>query len=94
MPVVISVLFFIVYYIIDTFGAKMAREGVWPVYQGLWLSSAILFPVGVFLTYKSATDSPLLNSDAYVIFFKKLFRREKYDLTNRLDKEKKNNNIV
>nr|WP_321450633.1 LptF/LptG family permease [uncultured Carboxylicivirga sp.] len=85
MPVVISVLFFIIYYIIDTMGGKMAREGIWPVYQGMWLSSAVLLPLGIFLTYKSATDSTLLNGDAYRIFFRKLFKREKYDLTNRLD---------
>lgn len=88
MPVVISILFFIIYYIIDTMGLKFAKEGVWPVYQGIWLSSAILFPLGVFLTYKAATDSALLNADAYIIFFRKLFKREKFDLENRLDKEK------
>lgn len=87
MPVVISVLFFIVYYIIDTLGVKFANEGLWPVYQGMWLSSAVLLPLGIFLTYKSATDSTLLNADAYIIFFRKLFKREKFDLTNRLDKQ-------
>ncbi|MCU4157582.1 LptF/LptG family permease [Carboxylicivirga sp. A043] len=88
MPVVISVLFFIFYYIVDTLGVKFAKEGAWQVYQGMWLSSAILFPLGAFLTYKSATDSTLLNADAYIIFFQKLFKREKFDLQNRLDKEK------
>jgi len=87
MPVVISILFFIFYYIIDTMGLKFAKEGVWPVYQGIWLSSAILFPLGVFLTYKAASDSALLNADAYIIFFRKLFKREKYDLKNRLDND-------
>lgn len=77
MPVVISILFFIVYYIIDTFGLKISKEAVWPPYLGIWLSSAILFPVGVFLTYKAATDSAILNSDAYIIFFQKLFARFK-----------------
>lgn len=88
MPVVISVLFFIFYYIIDTLGVKFAKEGAWQVYQGMWLSSGILFPLGAFLTYKSATDSTLLNADAYLIFFRKLFKREKFDLKNRLDREK------
>ncbi len=80
MPVVISVLFFVFYYIIDTFGTKLAREGIWDTYQGMWLSSFILLPLGIFLTYKSATDSALLNSDAYVIFFQNLlkpFKKEK-----------------
>ncbi len=72
MPVVISIFFFIVYYIVDTMGVKFAKEGVWEVYQGMWLSSAILLPIGVFLTYKSATDSSLLNSDAYFMFIRKI----------------------
>ncbi len=80
MPVVISVLFFIIYYIINTFGEKMAREGVWPVWEGMWLSSFVLLPIGVFLTYKSATDSTLLNADAYIVFFRKLFWLNKKDL--------------
>jgi lipopolysaccharide export system permease protein len=77
MPVVISIIFFIAYYIIDTMGAKMAREGVWLVFQGMWLSSSILLPLGIFLTYKSATDSAIMNSDAYTIFFQKLFSKFK-----------------
>ena len=64
-PVVISVLFFIFYYVIDTFGAKCAREDVWPVPCGMWLSTAILASIGAFLTYKSATDSALFKSEAY-----------------------------
>ncbi|MFW5754153.1 MAG: LptF/LptG family permease [Marinilabiliaceae bacterium] len=75
MPVVISVLFFVAYYIIDTTGAKMAREGVWLVFQGIWLSSAILLPLGIFLTYKSATDSAIMNADAYTVFFEKLKKK-------------------
>ncbi len=77
MPVVISVLFFIFYYIVDTMGAKFAREGVWHVYQGMWLSSAVLAPIGIFLTYKSSTDSALLNSEAYTIFFEKMQKKIK-----------------
>ncbi|MDI3521548.1 MAG: lipopolysaccharide export system permease protein [Anaerophaga sp.] len=77
MPVVISVIFFVAYYIIDTIGAKMAREGVWLVFQGMWLSSAILLPLGIFLTYKSATDSAVMNADAYTIFIDKLLSKFK-----------------
>ncbi|MDD2286735.1 MAG: LptF/LptG family permease [Paludibacter sp.] len=68
-PVVISVLMFVIYYIIDLTGYKMAREGIWEAYQGMWLSSAILFPVGVFLTYKAAVDATLFNPEIYVKFF-------------------------
>lgn len=72
MPVVISVFFFIIYYIIDTMGGKFAREGVWEVYQGMWLSSIVLLPVGIFLTYKSAHDSSLLNADVYFAYIHKI----------------------
>ena len=75
MPVVISIFFFVVYYIIDTMGAKFAREGVWFVFQGMWLSSSVLLPVGVFLTYKSANDSALLNADVYYSNLQKLKER-------------------
>jgi lipopolysaccharide export system permease protein len=82
MPVVISVLFFIIYYVIDTMGVKFAKEGVWLVYQGMWLSSGVLLPVGIFLTYKSATDSALLNADAYIIFFRKI--RTKFQFNKKI----------
>ncbi len=59
LPVVISVVLFIIYYIIDNTGYKMAREGVWYVWQGIWLSSFILFPLGITLTYLAATDRTL-----------------------------------
>lgn len=67
MPVVVSVSMFIIYYIIDTAGVKMAREGIWPVWQGMWLSSAVLLPIGVFLTWKAANDSTLFNTEAWII---------------------------
>lgn len=66
LPVVISVMMFIFYYIIETAGYKMAREGFWEVYQGMWLSSAVLFPIGLFLTYKAVTDASLFRSEQYV----------------------------
>ena len=65
MPAVISVLMFVVYYIIDNTGYKMAREGIWEVYQGMWLSSSILLPIGIFLTYKAAVDATLFSADQY-----------------------------
>ena len=72
MPVVISVLFFIIYYIIDNIGFKMARDNVWEPWQGIWLSSAVLVPVGIFLTYKAVNDSVLLNADTYTNAIKNL----------------------
>ena len=64
-PVVISVVMFIIYYIIDNTGYKMAREALWPCWAGMWLSSFVLLPIGIFLTYKAATDSPLFNPEAW-----------------------------
>ena len=58
-PVVMSVILFIIYYIIDNTGYKMAREALWPCWAGMWLSSFVLLPIGILLTYKAATDSPL-----------------------------------
>ncbi|MGL4292124.1 MAG: LptF/LptG family permease [Bacteroidales bacterium] len=65
MPVIISVFLFIVYYIIDTAGYKFARDGQWPVWEGVWLSSAFLLPLGVFFTIKAANDSVLFNMEVY-----------------------------
>lgn len=70
-PVVISVVMFIIYYIIDNTGYKMAREALWPVWQGMWLSSGVLLPIGIFLTYKAATDSALFNPEAWWIRIQK-----------------------
>lgn len=66
MPVVISVILFIFYYIIDNIGFKMARDGVWQAWEGMWLSSAVLAPLGIFLTYKAVNDSVTLNADTYL----------------------------
>ena len=77
MPVVVSVLFFIFYYIIDNIGVKMARDGVWETWQGMWLSSFALFPLGVFLTYKAMNDSALFNPEAYGNFFRRILGLKK-----------------
>ena len=68
-PVVISVVMFVFYYIIDNTGYKMAREALWPCWLGMWLSSFVLLPIGVFLTYKAATDSALFNPEAWIKWF-------------------------
>jgi len=70
LPAVISVLLFIFYYMIDVAGYKMARDGLWEPVLGGWISSAVLFPLGLFLTYKAVKDSQILNGDAYLIFIK------------------------
>lgn len=80
-PIVVSVILFIIYYIIDNSGYKLARDGRWEVWQGMWLSSAVLLPLGVFFTYKAVNDSAVFNADAYRIFFKKLSGNLKRELT-------------
>ena len=70
LPAVISVLLFIFYYMIDVAGYKLARDGLWEPVLGGWISSAVLFPLGLFLTYKAVKDSQILNGDAYVLFIK------------------------
>ncbi len=72
MPVVVSVLIFIVYYIINNTSYKMARDGKWIVWMGMWTSTAILAPLGAFLTYKANSDSVVLNADAYISWIKRV----------------------
>lgn len=79
-PLVISVFLFIFYYIIDNTGYKFARDGVMPVWEGIWLSSFVLLPLGVFLTYKAMRDSAVLNIDAYKNFFRRLRGTQKREL--------------
>jgi lipopolysaccharide export system permease protein len=56
LPTVLSVFIFILYYTIDTFGFKMAKQGVWEVWQGMWLSSLLLLILGAFITHKAIND--------------------------------------
>jgi lipopolysaccharide export system permease protein len=75
MPVVVSIIFFVIYHVISISGEKFAREGVIPPWKGMWISSIILLPIGIFLTYKATTDSSLFVKDEYVRFFKRLFSK-------------------
>lgn len=72
MPVIVSIFFFVVYYIIDSFGNNMLRSGDLPVWLGMWLSNIVLLPVGLYLSYQANRDSAALNAEAYLIFFRKL----------------------
>jgi len=73
VPVIISVLVFIVYYIFENTGYRMARMGAWSVPFGTGISTAVLTPVAAFFTYKANKDSVVFNMDAYRTFFQKLF---------------------
>ena len=76
-PVIISVVMFIIYYIIDNTGYKMAREALWPCWAGMWLSSFVLLPIGIFLTYKAATDSALFNPEAWMKMLEPILKKLK-----------------
>lgn len=66
VPVVISVVIFIFYYIVNASGDKMAKSGEWVVWFGEWLSTMVLLPLGAFLTYKANKDSAVFNIEAYI----------------------------
>lgn len=66
MPIVISVVFFVIYYIITITGEKFVKDGAMHPFIGTWLSSLVLFPIAIFLTIKSTNDSALFNRDVYV----------------------------
>ncbi len=72
MPTVISVIIFIFYYIFNTSGMKLARDGSWNVWYGMWISTMILSPVGAFLTYKANKDSAVFNVELYVALVRQL----------------------
>lgn len=72
IPVVISVVMFIFYYIVNASGEKLAKAGEWEIWFGEWLSSMVLCPIGVFLTYKANKDSVVFNIEAYVNIVRRL----------------------
>ncbi len=64
-PIVISVIFFVIYYIISLSGEKMAKEGAWSSLLGMWISSIVLTPIAAYLLVKATNDSQLLDVDWY-----------------------------
>jgi len=71
-PAVISIFFFVIYYVISMSGQKMVEENVLGTFAGMWAASYILLPIGIFLTYKATTDSVIMNIDIYLLFFKRI----------------------
>ncbi len=76
MPVVISVIFFLFFWVLSIIGEDMTKELVLPPYIGMWISTAVLLPLGLFFTYKATTDSEMFNFGSYKAFFTKLFKRK------------------
>ncbi len=77
MPVVVSVIIFILYWVVSITGEKMSKEGVIPPYAGMWIATAVTLPLGIFLTSKATSDSALFDSDAYAKFFRKILWKKK-----------------
>lgn len=65
LPVVVSIMFFILFHIMSISGEKFAREGILTSFSGMWLASGVLIPIGLFFTYKATTDSTLFDSQFY-----------------------------
>jgi lipopolysaccharide export system permease protein len=76
MPVVISIIFFVIFWITSITGEKMAKEDLLEPYEGMWLASALLLPLGLFFTYKATKDSDMFNFAAYAAFFGKLLKKK------------------
>ncbi len=74
-PVIVSALFFVLYWVVDTSGRKLARDGAISPELGAFISSMVLLPIGVFLTWKSTKDSSMFNLETYLIPVKKFFAR-------------------
>jgi len=72
MPVVVSILLFIAYYIVSMTGEKSAREDVWQMVTGMWFSTFIFFPVGVWLSYMAGTDSAIMSTETYTKLLSKI----------------------
>lgn len=75
MPVIVSVLMFLIYYVISMTGEKFVRENILPPFAGMWISTFILIPVSIWLTYKAANDSVIMNVETYFLWAKKLYQR-------------------
>jgi lipopolysaccharide export system permease protein len=67
-PAVISIFFFVIYYVLSITGQKFVEEGVVGTFAGMWAASYVLLPIGIFLTYKATTDSVVLNIETYLLF--------------------------
>lgn len=64
-PLVLAIAFFVVFFLLNNFGEKLAKSGTWHPFAGMWLSSMLLIPIGAFLTYKAMRDAQLFNKEFY-----------------------------
>ena len=72
MPLVFAIIFFVVFYLLNNFGEKLVRSNELSPMNGMWLSTFLLIPIGLFLTYKAMSDSQLFNNEYYYRQFKRV----------------------
>ena len=77
LPVVVSVIFFVLYHVVSMTGEKAVKTGEWNVEFGLWLSTLVVLPLGLFLTYKATSDAQLMDTESWNAFFKKIKFKKK-----------------
>ena len=75
LPIIFAVLIFISFHFINTFGKRMAQENGITPFLGAWMSSMILTPLAVLLTYRATNDIGLINMDVILSPFQKLFKK-------------------
>jgi lipopolysaccharide export system permease protein len=87
MPLVVAIVFFLLFHLLNMFGEKFVKEEITTPFVGMWLAIIVLIPVGAFLTYKAMHDSQLFNKEFYSRFFKNIksqfskFKTEKKSAT-------------
>ncbi|MCD4683485.1 MAG: LptF/LptG family permease [Bacteroidales bacterium] len=74
LPVVVSVVFFVLFHIISITGEKSVKSGVIDANIGMWIAPVVLLPLGIFLTIKATTDSPLLDADSWIKMYSRIFK--------------------
>lgn len=75
-PLVVAIIFFVLFHLLNTFGEKFAVQGITSSFTGMWLSTLVLIPIGIFLTAKAMKDSQLFNQEFYFRFFRKIKKKE------------------
>lgn len=89
-PLVFAVVFFIIFHLFNTFGEKLVKQDVMSPFAGMWLSTGVLIPIGIFLTYKAMRDSQLFNQEYY---YRTLLRLKTFLSTFKKERFKKRNTM-
>ena len=76
-PILIAIIFFLLFHVLNITGEKLVKQMVWPPGRGMWFPIVVLLPIGLLLTYKAARDSKILSADAYIQMLKQLNPRYK-----------------